>query len=271
MAAHESGDRSGSFDVVSTDGTTIQVWVRGSGPPIVLVHGSLRDHTVFEPLIAELHPCMTTYAVDRRGFGGSGDRDGYSIEQEFRDVAAVVDVVAARTGPVALWGHSYGAGCAMGAAALTRNVSHLILYEPGLGIAYPRGWIDGREGALRAGDADGVIRAVLADILEMNEEEIAVRRSSPEWPAYLRAASTVLREARTEDGWTYRPGALDAIRVPTLVLVGTETSPPLMQAALRAVAAIPGARTHVLAGHGHLACITDPDVVGAIITRFVVA
>jgi alpha-beta hydrolase superfamily lysophospholipase len=32
-------------------------------------------------------------------------------------LAAVVEAVAARTGgPVALWGHSYGAGCAMGGA-----------------------------------------------------------------------------------------------------------------------------------------------------------
>ena len=135
----DAGD-TGFLDVLSTDGTPIRVWIRGEGPPIVLVHGSLRDHAIFEPLIAQLQSAMTTYAIDRRGFGGSGDRDGSenTIEQEFRDVAVVVDAIAARAGLVALWGHSYGAGCAMGAAALTGNLSHLILYEPGLGIAYPR-------------------------------------------------------------------------------------------------------------------------------------
>ena len=86
---------------------------------------------------------------------------------------------------------------------------------------------------------------------------------------YLRAAPTVLREARTENGWVYRPGALDGVRASTLVLVGTETAPALMQSTLRAAAAIPGARTHVLGGHGHLACITDPDVVASTITEFV--
>jgi pimeloyl-ACP methyl ester carboxylesterase len=79
----------------------------------------------------------------------------------------------------------------------------------------------------------------------------------------------VLREARTEHTWVYRPGALDRIDAPTLVLVGTETSPALMRSTLRAVAAIPGARTHVLGGHGHLACMTDPDVIASLITQFV--
>ena len=107
------------------------------------------------------------------------------------------------------------------------------------------------------------------DILEMTAEDVEARRSTPQWAEYLRAAPTVLREARTENGWVYRPGALDGVRASTLVLVGTETAPALMQSTLRAAAAIPGARTHVLGGHGHLACITDPDVVASIITEFV--
>ena len=45
------------------------------------------------------------------------------------------DAVAARTGgPIVLWGHSYGANCAMGGAARTANVSHLVVYEPSLGL-----------------------------------------------------------------------------------------------------------------------------------------
>ena len=114
-----------------------------------------------------------------------------------------------------------------------------------------------------------MIRAVLIDILEMSEEDVDARRVSPQWPAYLNAAATVLREARTEHTWVYRPGAFDRIGAPTLVLVGTETSPALMRSTLRAAAAIPGARTHVLGGHGHLACMTVPGLIASIITQFV--
>jgi alpha-beta hydrolase superfamily lysophospholipase len=89
-------------------------------------------------------------------------------------LAAVVEAVAARTGgPVALWGHSYGAGCAMGGAALTGAVHHLVLYEPGLGIPYPAGSIEEVEAALAAGDAETALLLVLAGIVGMTDEEIA--------------------------------------------------------------------------------------------------
>src|SRR5262245_32434252 len=119
------------FHVRSGDGVSLAVWVDGAGPPLVLVHGSIADHTTFAPFVEALRTGLSTFCPDRRGFGASGDAEGYSIERDFEDVAAVVDAVAARTGrPVALWGHSYGANCAMGAAALCGRVAHLVLYEP---------------------------------------------------------------------------------------------------------------------------------------------
>ena len=108
-------DNASRFDVRSADGTSLAVWVEGDGPALVLVHGSIADHTTFDPFVDVLRGDLTTFAMDRRGFGASGDAPRYSIERDFEDVAAVVDAVAARTGgPVALWGHSYGANCAMG-------------------------------------------------------------------------------------------------------------------------------------------------------------
>jgi pimeloyl-ACP methyl ester carboxylesterase len=71
MTATEAGTR--RFDVRSADGTPLAVWVDGQGPPLVLVHGSMCDHTAFDPLVAELRDAIATYAMDRRGFGASGD------------------------------------------------------------------------------------------------------------------------------------------------------------------------------------------------------
>jgi pimeloyl-ACP methyl ester carboxylesterase len=258
------------FDVRSADGTPLAVWADGDGPPLVLVHGSLCDHTAFDPLVAELRGTMTTFAMDRRGFGASGDAAGYALEREFEDVAAVVEGVADRTGgPVALWGHSYGAGCAMGGVALTDAVRHLVLYEPGLGIPYPNGSIEEVEAALAAGDAETALLLVLAGIVGMTDEEIASLRSSPRWPTMLASAPTVPRECRAEDGWTYRPGAFYAISAPTLLLAGSESHPVLKEATGLALAAIPGARVEVLEGHGHLAYRSDPAMVAAVIRDFV--
>lgn len=257
------------FTVQAPDGTTIAVFPDGQGPPVVLVHGSLRAHTTFDPLVAELRRTRATYAIDRRGFGGSGDTSPYHIEREFDDVAAVVDEVARRSGSgVTLVGHSYGAGCAMGAATRTANVAHLVLYEPGLGLQYPDGWIAANERAWAAGKAEAVIHAVLTDILEMSADDVRARRSSPQWPELLAAAGTVLREARTEHDWTYADGRCSGVTARTLVLIGTDTAPALMRSTLSAAAAIPHTRISVLAGHGHLACVTDPALVAKRIVDF---
>jgi peptide-methionine (S)-S-oxide reductase len=79
--------------ITSKDGTRIAYSRSGSGPPLVLVHGTTADHTRWARVLPELEPHFTVYAMDRRGRGGSGDAADYAIEREFEDVAAVVDAI----------------------------------------------------------------------------------------------------------------------------------------------------------------------------------
>jgi pimeloyl-ACP methyl ester carboxylesterase len=96
--------------VTSTDGTPIAYWRSGQGPPLVLVHGTSADHSRWAGVLPLLDERATVYAVDRRGRGSSGDAEPYAFEQEFDDVAAVVDAVAEAEGaPVSVLGHSMGA------------------------------------------------------------------------------------------------------------------------------------------------------------------
>jgi pimeloyl-ACP methyl ester carboxylesterase len=262
------------FDVQSADGTSLAVWIDGDGSPLVLVHGSVSDHTTLAPFVDELATDLATFSMDRRGFGASGDPPDYTIERDFEDVASVVDAVAARTGgPVALFGHSYGASCAMGAAALTSNVHHLVLYEPSLGLSYPPGSIEAVESAIAAGDLDRAVVTMFVDILEMSEQEIDAMRASttPNWATRIAGAHTLARECRAEERWTYRPGQFDAITAPTLLLAGSDTPADLSKATHAAADAIPDTRIHVLEGHGHMAHKTDPAMVAAIVRRFILS
>ncbi|HEX6236094.1 MAG TPA: alpha/beta hydrolase [Acidimicrobiales bacterium] len=257
------------FDVRSPDGTPLAVWVAGEGPALVLVHGSPSDHTTFAPLVAELRD-LTTFAMDRRGSGASGDTSPYSIEREFEDVAAVVDAVAARTGePVGLWGHSYGCNPAMGGAALTSNVHRLVLYEPSFGLTYAPGAIDAIEAAVAAGDREAAVRAALVDTGAMTVEEYEGFKGTARWPKVLASAPALARECRVEHTWVYRPGPLDTITAPTLLLTGSESTPELAELTRRAAAAIPTAEIRVVDGHAHFAYKTDPAMVAAIIREFV--
>ena len=260
------------FDVRSADGTPIAVWVDGEGPPLLLVHGGMNDHTTDGPFIHELRGAATTFAMDRRGRGASGDAPEYAIEREFEDVAAVVDAVATRTGaPVTVWGHSYGADCAMGAATLTSNVGRLVLYEPGLGFASSnavKAAIETIEIAVAAGDMERALLVALKEIVELTDEEIEFVRSSPAWPARLAAVPVLPREVRAEVDWVYRPGQFDAITAPTVLFAGADSPPAQQDVTQRAAAAIPGAQIRVLEGHSHMAHRVDPAMVAAIVLGF---
>lgn len=261
------------FDVRSRDGTSIAVWAEGEGPPLVMVHGVLNDHTTDRLFIDELRGKVTTFAMDRRGHGASGDQPNHAIEREFEDVAAVIDAVADRTGQaVSVWGHSYGADCAMGAATLTDNIAHLILYEPGLATSCTDEMIAAIrtvDTAVEAGDHEGALLAFPSDFLELTEEEIAFVRASPAWPARLAAVPQVPREIRAEVDWRYQPGQFDAVDASTLLLAGTDSPEPQQEATQRAADAIPDARIKVLNGHSHMAHRTDPAFIAAIVTEIV--
>lgn len=259
-----------SFEVRSPDGIPLTVWVGGVGPPIVLVHGSFTDHTAWAVPSMHLEEHFTTFAMDRRGFGDSGDGSEYSIERDFEDVSVVVASVAARSGgPVILWGHSYGANCAMGGASLSTDVQHLILYEPSLGIAYPEGVIEAAETAVAAGDPEAAVTRMLFDVLEMSSAEIDALRSGPRWPLILAGAHTAPRECRVEQSWEYRPGQFAGIQAPTLLLSGSESPSSVTSATTRAAEAIAGSRIQILDGHGHFAHRTDPEMVVSLIREFV--
>jgi pimeloyl-ACP methyl ester carboxylesterase len=254
------------WDVRGLGGHPLAVWIDGKGPALVLVHGSMCDHTALDALVAELRRDFTTFAMDRRGFGASPDTDDYSAEREFDDVAAVVEAVAARKGgSVVLFGHSWGASCAIGAALRSRAIRLLLLYEPSLGLRYPRDLLDRIEAQVAAGDAEGAILSVLIGLGGLTDEQADAMRASPMWPARLATAPTIVREARIEDGWVHRAGEFDDVTAPTIFLAGAESPPELAEVTRQCAAAIAKARVHMLEGHGHFAYRTHPAEIAAII------
>jgi pimeloyl-ACP methyl ester carboxylesterase len=99
----------------------------------------------------------------------------------------------------------------------------------------------------------------------MTADEIAERRAASTWPERLATAPTMIREGRIEEGWLWEPEHFGTIKVPTLLLTGSETTTDLAEVTVRTAAAIPKSRVHVLEGHGHLAHRTDPAVVAQVL------
>ena len=250
---------------VSRDGTEIGWWTSGEGPPLVLVHGAVADHTRWRPLLPYLEPHATVHAMDRRGRGASGDAPGYDLAREFEDVAAVVDAVAATSGSaVDLYGHSFGGLCAFGGAALTANLGRLVLYE-GWPPADPAARelppdVGQRLDALLAeGDHDAVVETMFREVVRMPEADLAALRAQPAWTARVAAAPALVRELRAISRVAFDPALAARITVPALLLTGSDSRDPFAADTRTVAAALPDARVVVLEGQQHVADILDPE------------
>ena len=244
----------------SADGTDLACEVAGNGPPLVLVHGTSADHTRWAPVISALSAEFTTYAMDRRGRGASADSREYSIELEFDDVAAVIDGIG---GNVDVLGHSYGAVCSLEAALRTPRVRRLVLYEPPLPVGieiYPPGLIERLEQLLAAGDRDGVVATFYREVVKIPEAELDTVRGDPSWEARLAAAHTIPRELQIADAYDPDFERFAKVRVPTLLLLGGDSPPFLVDPTRRLHESISGSKLTVMPDQQHVAMNTAPDL-----------
>jgi pimeloyl-ACP methyl ester carboxylesterase len=255
--------------VRSADGTRIACWRSGEGPPLVLVHGTAADHARWMPVLPAFEERFAVCAVDRRGRGGSGDAEGYAIEREFEDAAAVVDSLGE---PVNLLGHSYGGLVALEAALLTGNVRKLVLYDPGIEVAgeeiYAPEVIGRLEALLEAGDRDGVVATTMREVAGLPPETVEHMRSQPVWQARVAAAHTIPRELRAVKAYGFDPERFGDLGVSTLVLSGGDSPAALKTAAEAVDEALPDSRAFVMAGQGHAAMDTGTDLFTTEVLRF---
>lgn len=243
--------------VTSADGTTIAYRKSGSGPPLVLVHGTTADHSRWARVVTELERDYTMYAIDRRGRGGSGDGPDHHIEREFEDVAAVIDALDE---PAIVLGHSYGALCSLEAALRTENVHRLILYEPPLPLGdpiYDGDVLDQIQQLADAGRREEATTLFFREVVRMPDDEFEVYRKLPVWEVRVALASTIARELAIDRSYVFEPSRFNALKIPTLLLLGGD-SPPVFQRATRMLEdALPDARVEVLHGQQHVAMDID--------------
>jgi pimeloyl-ACP methyl ester carboxylesterase len=253
--------------VRSADGTRIGFRRLGSGPGLVMVHGSIATHATWTRVARLLSGRYTCFAMDRRGRANSGaGTPPYSVEREYEDVCAVLEAA----GPGAfLAGHSFGAICAMGAAML-HPVPKLVIFEP----PFPAGGPVAGEHlaafarAIAEGDPDTALEIGLSKFIGLSAEAIAAMRAKG-WPPLRPLAASWLREVQSVDAL---PASLDhfrALACPTLML-RTSMSPehPLQDASRTLARILPNVRVEMLMGHGHMALLEAPELVGGLIADF---
>lgn len=266
--ARSSTDQPTRGGVVSRDGTRIDYERRGSGPALVLVHGGVVDRTFWGPSLPLLAQHYTVYALDRRGHGQSDPYPAdHDIEREYEDVGAMVSAVGA---PVAMLGHSGGARIALQVANRTDQVHQLVLYEP------PR--FEGITPAIRArmhaglvaGDLDDVLAAFLVDVVaaDLNPDlfpaarpqVLAGMRESPIWAAALRNVRSIPAEMDAYATYRFEPTEFRQFSTPTVLLLGSTSSPVMRGFVEDLQAALPVSRIMMLEGQGHGAMLEAPEL-----------
>ncbi|OLB09134.1 MAG: hypothetical protein AUH06_00495 [Gemmatimonadetes bacterium 13_2_20CM_69_27] len=245
------------------------VEVRGDGPPILLVHGFPFDRTMWRHQLAAL-PRWKRIAPDLRGAGASSAAaagDGASVTRYADDLVAILDALGVRT--AAVCGLSLGGYVTF--ELLRRHadrVSAVLLVDTKHEPDAPATKRERDElAALTERDGpEALVSRLLPKLLAPEtQSEVAeqVREMARRWSVPgLVGALQALRD-RPDSTETLRQ-----IRVPTLVLAGSEDqiSPP---AGARAMAAlIPNAQFHVVPAAGHLAPLEQPLATTRVIADF---
>lgn len=213
-------------------GVTVSYDRYGSGPPRVLVHGSFSDHASnWANVRPQFERQFTVHAVARRGRGQTDASEGHGIEDEGRDVAAVIQAIDE---PVFLLGHSYGAQTALAAVLAADRIRKLVLYEPPGPHIFPKNVVQKLEKFAQAKDWESFAITFFHEILSVPQAE------------------------------------LDGLRMPVLLQVGGE-SPHELYVTDALAAVLPDARIEALPEQAHEGMTTAPEMYAEAVTRFLLS
>ena len=245
----------------------LQVELRGSGPPLALLHGFTQTGRLWGGFGEHLAQAFTLVAIDLPGHGGS-DAVRADLPASARLVA---DAVRATIGevPCALVGYSLGARVALHVLTQTDlPVSRAALIGATGGIEDPAARATRRRSdeasadELEAsGDVDGfVARWLRGPLLERLGDQAdpaeRLRNTAPGLASSLRLCGTGTQEPLWD--------AMRGIPCPLLALAGTDDT-RFVAHALRLARDAPAGVASLVPGGGHAVHLAQPDHTGRIV------
>lgn len=253
-------------------GVVLNYRLQGDGSrALVCVHGVGSSLEAWQGVAAKLGDTFRILTLDLRGHGRSSLVKGrYEIDDFVGDVLALADHVG--FGQFDLAGFSLG-GLIAQRLALThpQRLAKLVLLSTVSGRTQEeRERVAARLAALQAGDRgshyDASLSRWLTEAFQQRNPELVARmrqRNAENDPDCYAAAYRVL--AQTDFG-----GFIDQIGAPTLIATGEEDQGSNPRMAHFMHQCIPGSQLAILPGLRHSILIEAPDVVAALMRRFLV-
>lgn len=268
--------------VARADGVSIAYQVFGSGPTDLLISPGLASHLDMawtDPDLARLYCRLASFArviiYDKPGTGLSDPiTDVPALEQRRDDIQVVLDAAASER--TALLGFSEGGpACLLLAATDPQRVVSLVLYGA-LACACPeQDALDDAEDVAAQQRFESAHRDLEASwgqgkIIEYYAPSVANRLQRAGFATFERAAASPALARRMIEAMRRMDvrGALEAVRVPTLILHHADEVVPLFQARLLAQG-IAGSKLRILPGRDHMFWVSDFEESVSEIERFV--
>jgi pimeloyl-ACP methyl ester carboxylesterase len=267
-------------DLLTIDGTPLRYVQQGTGPDVLLVHGSPGSIEDWEAVRRQLAPSYRVTAFDRPGHGYSGGEDRpHTAADNAKIVLDLIAVLALKR--VILVGHSFGGTVAL--ALAVRNVEEVRSYV----VISTRGYGPYRPEPLYRTLALPVvgrgIAAVMLPVIGRGRLEDGLRQNfapapvPPDFfasraPIFLRpTVASALSEERVHMSTELPAMAAHypEIRKPVIVVCGEQDA--YRENDRRLASEIPGARLVLLPNTGHHVPITRPEAVVAAVGEAVTA
>jgi pimeloyl-ACP methyl ester carboxylesterase len=234
----------------------------GSGPPVLLLHGSGPGTTAaaWTPLIAALAPRFRVIAPDLLGFGDSPRPSG-SLRAAWTEQALAL---MAEHETFAVVGNSAGGAVALSVAhARPRAVMRVVgVGSMGFGMPLPPG-LDTLWAAPSAREV-----ASLITYLPPSDEAVAARGAGMAAQPWYRELFPAPRQ-RWVDDLSLSEEELASISAPVLLIHGAQDRiVPLRDSFLGLVGALPDVRGHVFGRCGHGSPLEYTDEFNRLVTRF---
>jgi 3-oxoadipate enol-lactonase len=256
---------------VRSSDAEISYEIRGSGPPVVLLHPFPCDHEFWHPVAAALESRYRLILPDLRGHGDSEIGEGPALMQKYSsDIARVLD--AAGVGKAAF------VGCSIGGYILFEfwrrfraRVTSLVLCD-----TRPQG--DTAEArANRLKGAATVLEQGTEAFLETMIPKLMGRTTIDTRPDLVAGARAMMRKMSAEDislvqrGMAERPDSvadLKTVDVPALIVIGEEDVLSTVADGELMRQNIVGSRLKVIPKAGHYSPWEQADAVGMVLRQF---
>jgi 3-oxoadipate enol-lactonase len=263
-----------AMQTLSVDGVQLELEDRGSGEPVVLIHGSAVKADLL-PVANRLVPAgFRVIRYHRRGYSGRPFDGPISVAEQSHDCVGLVRKLGIERAHVV--GHSTGGVIALQVALDAPDMVHsLTLLEPALILIVPSGQAMMQQMApvvemYQNGQKAQAAEAFIHGISRPNAREIIDGAcGGGAYDEALTMADMFFGiEMPSLQGWAFGPREAQRITQPVLFVMGDETAPPFVEVHQLLAKALPQMVTATVAGGTHIFDIEKPGPTAEAIAAF---